>query len=140
MKKAKIAIVSLGHYVYFQQFEGLREDLTKKSEHFRSYLNFDVCDVVDVGYVDCAELAFEAVQKLKKEDAIKINEKAKGFWSEFASFAVKGNVGKIVTVLYPAPDAQCPITDVKLCDEGFEIFFGEETFKFDYADERFDVE
>ena len=56
------------------------------------------------------------------------------------SFAVKGNVGKIVTVLYPAPDAQCPITDVKLCDEGFEIFFGEETFKFDYADERFDVE
>ena len=32
------------------------------------------------------------MKKLKKEDAIKINEKAKGFWSEFASFAVKGNV------------------------------------------------
>lgn len=31
------------------------------------------------------------MKKLKKEDAIKINEKAKGFWSEFASFAIKGN-------------------------------------------------
>ena len=31
------------------------------------------------------------MKKLKKEDAIKINEKAKGFWNEFAAFAVKGN-------------------------------------------------
>lgn len=32
------------------------------------------------------------MKKLSKNDAIKINEKAKGFWSEFATFAVKGNV------------------------------------------------
>ena len=69
MKKAKIAIVSLGHYVYFQQFEGLREELMQKSIEFRGYLNLETCDVVDVGYIDCAESAFEAVKVLKKEDA-----------------------------------------------------------------------
>ena len=63
MKKAKIAIVSLGHYVYFQQFEGLREELMQKSIEFRGYLNLETCDVVDVGYIDCAESAFEGAQK-----------------------------------------------------------------------------
>ena len=69
MKKAKIAIVGLGHYIYFDQFEGLREELMKKSEEFRTYLVPESCDVVDVGYIDCAEAAFDAVKALKKEDA-----------------------------------------------------------------------
>lgn len=69
MKKAKIAIVGLGHYIYFDQFEGLREELMKKSEEFRTYLDPESCDVVDVGYIDCVEAAFDAVKALKKEDA-----------------------------------------------------------------------
>lgn len=69
MKKAKIAIVSLGHYIYFQQFEGLREELMAKSAQFGAYLSPVSCDVVDIGYVDCAESAFAAVRALKKEDA-----------------------------------------------------------------------
>jgi len=69
MKKAKIAIVSLGHYIYFNQFEGLREELMEKSEKFKEYINPDKCEIVDVGYVDCTQDAFEAVKKLKKEDA-----------------------------------------------------------------------
>ena len=31
MKKAKIAIVGLGHYIYLDQFDGLREELMHKS-------------------------------------------------------------------------------------------------------------
>ena len=31
MKKAKIAIVGLGHYIYFDQFEGLREELMQRA-------------------------------------------------------------------------------------------------------------
>ena len=69
MKKAKIAIVSLGHYIYFNQFEGLREELMQKSEQFKSYLDPDLCDVVDLGYADCVDNSFEAVKRLKKEDA-----------------------------------------------------------------------
>ena len=69
MKKAKIAIVSLGHSIYFQQFEGLREELMAKSAQFEAYLTPGSCDVVDIGYIDCAESAFNAVRALKKEDA-----------------------------------------------------------------------
>ena len=68
MKKSKIAVVSLGHYIYFQQFEGLREELMQKGENFKSYLSPDLCDIVDVGYIDCVDQSFEAVKKLKKED------------------------------------------------------------------------
>ncbi len=69
MKKAKIAVVSLGHYIYFQQFEGLKEELMQKTTHFKKCLDVRVCDVVDIGYIDCAEGAFDAVRALKKEDA-----------------------------------------------------------------------
>ena len=58
MKKAKIAIVGLGHYIYFDQFEGLREELMQKSEEFRAYLDPESCDIIDIGYIDRAESAF----------------------------------------------------------------------------------
>ena len=69
MKKAKIAIVGLGHYIYFDQFEGLREELMQKSEDFKKYIDSSACDVLDLGYVDCVDNSFEAVKRLKKEDA-----------------------------------------------------------------------
>lgn len=69
MKKAKIAFVGLGHYIYFEQFEGLREELINKCGQFKNYLDESVCDVVDLGYIDCVEESFEKVQALKKEDA-----------------------------------------------------------------------
>ena len=68
-EKSKIGIVTLGHYIYFNQFEGLREELMQKSAQFREYLEPASCDVIDGGYIDCVEDAFEAVQRLKKEDA-----------------------------------------------------------------------
>ena len=68
MSKAKIAIATLGHYIYFQQFDGLRDELMKKSEDLKRYMDDGKCEVIDAGYVDCVDEAFEAVQKLKKED------------------------------------------------------------------------
>ena len=69
MKSAKIAVVALGHYIYFDQFEGLREELEKKSAEFLTYLPEEGCEVVDLGYVDCVESAFDAVRRLRREDA-----------------------------------------------------------------------
>lgn len=69
MKKARIAVVSLGHYIYFDQFEGLREELTGKSAEFLTYLPSEGCEVIDLGYVDRVEEAFRAVRRLRREDA-----------------------------------------------------------------------
>ena len=68
MKKAKIGVVSLGHYVYFEQFEGLREELMKKSHELIGYIDKEKAEVYDGGYVDCVDAAFDAVKELKKED------------------------------------------------------------------------
>ena len=68
MKQAKIAIVTLGHYIYFQQFENLREELMQKSDAFEKLLDRDAAKIVNAGYVDCVDEAFEAVRRLKSED------------------------------------------------------------------------
>ena len=68
MKQAKIAIVSLGHYIYFDQFEGLYEDLTKKTDELKKYIDENIYEVFDAGYVDRVETAFETVQRIKRED------------------------------------------------------------------------
>lgn len=68
MNRAKIAIVSLGHYIYFQQFEGLREELMQKSEHLRAMIDESSCEVVDAGYIDCVDDAFAAARRLRTQD------------------------------------------------------------------------
>ena len=68
MKKTKIATVTLGHYVYFTQFEGLREELIQKGLEFSSYLDSDDCDIFDAGFVECVDDAFEAVKRIRRED------------------------------------------------------------------------
>ena len=68
MKQAKVALVTLGHYIYFEQFEGLYEELSKKSGEFEALLREENCEIFNAGYVDRVEEAFAAVRKLKRED------------------------------------------------------------------------
>ena len=68
MEKAKIAVVGLGHYIYFDQFEGLKEELSAKTEQFIGYLDTSKCDVINAGYVDCVDGAFDCVRRIKRED------------------------------------------------------------------------
>lgn len=69
MKKTKIATVTLGHYIYFNQFPNLRAELMEKAEQFKEYVDTQECDIIDGGYIDCVEDAFDAVKRLKREDA-----------------------------------------------------------------------
>ncbi len=59
------------------------------------------------------------------------------FPAPLVSYAKKGIEAEFVTVLYPAPDGECPITDVNLSDGGFDISFGESVEHFDFSDLRF---
>ena len=68
MKKARIAIVALGHYVYFDQFEGLKDELMLKSKELSDYFDIQKHDIVDIGYIDRVDQAFDAVRRIKKED------------------------------------------------------------------------
>ena len=68
MKQAKVALVTLGHSIYFEQFEGLYEELSKKSAEFEALLFEEDCEIFNAGYVDRVEDAFAAVRRLKCED------------------------------------------------------------------------
>ena len=64
----KIGVVSLGHCVYFEQFEGLEEELRKKTFDFIKHIDKNKCDVFNAGFVDTPEKSFMAVKELKKAD------------------------------------------------------------------------
>ncbi|MGI6653345.1 MAG: arabinose isomerase [Christensenellales bacterium] len=66
-RKPVIAIVPLGHYVYFEQFEGLYDELNKKSVEFSQYFD-DTVEIIITEYVDTVEKAFKTVQALKIKD------------------------------------------------------------------------
>ena len=68
MKNAKIAVVTLGHYIYFSQFEHLREELMGKTASFIEMVKAEECEIYDGGYVDCVEDAFRVTRELKRED------------------------------------------------------------------------
>ena len=65
--KPVIAIVPLGHSLYFQQFEGLYEALNRKAAAFAAHFE-DITDVVVCDYVDTVGKAFAAVRDLKRRD------------------------------------------------------------------------
>lgn len=65
--KPIIAVVPLGHYIYFEQFEGLYEELDKKSSEFVRYFE-DGADIIITDYVDTVDKAFEVVRSLKAQD------------------------------------------------------------------------
>ena len=62
------------------------------------------------------------------------------FPAPLVSYAKRGTTAELLTVLYPAPDTACPITDVRLTEGGFDIHFGESVEHFEFADERFYTE
>lgn len=66
--KAKIGVITLGHYVYFEQFEGLEDELKAKTKGFIEYIDQDKCDIFDAGFVDTPNKSFEAVKEIKKQD------------------------------------------------------------------------
>ncbi len=66
-KKPVTAVVPLGHYIYFQQFEGLFEELNQKSREILKCFTDDT-DVIVTDYVDDVEKAFEVVRELKRQD------------------------------------------------------------------------
>lgn len=67
-KKPVIAVTALGHYIYFDQFEGLRAELEGKAADFlRQLADFD-CSIYYTGYADTPEKAFNAVRECKKQD------------------------------------------------------------------------
>lgn len=67
-RKPTIALVSIGHAIYFTQFPGLREDLLKKTDAFLPYFDPERARVLDFGYVDTVDGALASAEAMVKAD------------------------------------------------------------------------
>jgi len=65
---ATVGIYGVGHHVYWQQFDGLLEEMQKKLAHFEAGLQTKGVNVVNFGISDCAEKAYAAVAQIKAAD------------------------------------------------------------------------
>ena len=66
-RKPRIGLVGMGHFLYWPQFEGLKETLMQKTERFKHYFS-DKSDLIDLGFADDIDTAFVALKKAQAAD------------------------------------------------------------------------
>ena len=66
-RKPRIGIIGMGHFIYWPQFDGLKEELMKKQEDFKKYFSSDV-DLIDLGFADDIDSSMICVKKALAED------------------------------------------------------------------------
>ena len=54
---AKVGILSIGHHVYWQQFEGLLDEMHRKVAHLRNRVEANGVEVAEFGMLDNAASA-----------------------------------------------------------------------------------
>lgn len=66
-RKTRIGIIGMGHFIYWPQFDGLKEELMQKSEDFKKYFSKD-SDIIDIGFADDIDSSFACLKKAQAED------------------------------------------------------------------------
>ena len=61
-RKPRIGIIGMGHFIYWPQFEGLKETLMQKQQSFKAYFSGE-SDLVDLGFADDIDTSFEALKR-----------------------------------------------------------------------------
>ena len=66
-RKPRIGIIGMGHYIYWAQFDGLREELMRKQRELPAFFSGE-SDLIDLGFVDDIDSSYAALKKAQKED------------------------------------------------------------------------
>ena len=102
-RTAKIGIFAVVHGVYFEQFEGLYENLSKYHSDLCEKLKANEVEVVDLGMIDSNADAFEAAEKFNGAgvDLIVCNMITYATSSVFAPVLKNATAPMILTALQP---------------------------------------
>ncbi len=65
---ARVGVISMGHHVYWPQFDGLLEEMNRKTAVLVKKLEGNGVEVVDFGMVDCAQAAYSVLPKINAAD------------------------------------------------------------------------
>ena len=82
-RKPRIGIIGMGHFIYWPQFDGLKEELMQKQKDFRKYFS-EGSDLIDIGFADDIDSSFECLKRAQIFASLKIayNGASLGFASE----------------------------------------------------------
>ena len=102
-RTARIATFAVVHEVYFEQFEGLYENLLKYHNDFIEILKSNEVEVVDYGIVGNNEKAYETADKIKGDgiDVIMCNMITYATSSVFAPIIRDCNIPMVLVALQP---------------------------------------
>ena len=102
-RTAKIGIFAVAHGVYWDQFEGLYENIMKYHKEFVDMVEANEVEIFDFGMVDTSERAFEVATKMNGEnlDLIFCNMVTYATSSVFAPIIRNVDVPMVLTALQP---------------------------------------
>ncbi len=66
-RKARIGIVGMGHFIYWPQFDGLKEELMNKQKAFAGYFS-EASEIIDLGFADEIDTSYIALKKALAAD------------------------------------------------------------------------
>lgn len=66
-RKPRIGIVGMGHFIYWPQFDGLKEELMKKQADVDRWLT-DASEHIDLGFADDIDTAYAALKRAQASD------------------------------------------------------------------------
>ena len=123
MLTARVGVLAVGYNVYWNQFEGLYEELERKRLHLCKGLESRHVQVSDFGMVDCAQAACDVLPRLKAADLDLL-------FVDMVTYATSSTIGMIfhelnlpivLVALQPlsAMDYQRGTTYMQLCNDDF---------------------
>jgi len=65
---ARVGVISMALNTYWDQFDGLLEEMNKKTDVFVKKLKGNEVEVIDFGMVDCSQTAYEILPKIQAAD------------------------------------------------------------------------
>ncbi len=121
--KAKVGLLAIGHHVYWQQFDGLLDEMTRKRLHVKSLLETESVEVADFGMIDCAQAAYEAVPGIKAADIdiLFIDMATYGTSSTFGVLCREISAPIVLVAIQPLAAMDYPkgTTYMQLCNDDF---------------------
>ena len=102
-RTAKVGVFAVGHSTYWNQFEGLLENLMKYHDIFKKMVETNEVEVVDYGMVDSSMAGYNAMENMKKDrlDVIFCNMVTYATSSTFAPIIRNLDVPIILVALQP---------------------------------------
>lgn len=121
--QARVGLLSIGHNVYWAQFEGLLDEMHRKAAHFQARLEVQSVEVVNFGMLDDAASAYAAVPKIKAGDVdmLFVDMTTYGTSSTFGVICREISAPIVLVAIQPLAAMDYPrgTTFMQLCNDDF---------------------